>query len=95
MELLPAIQMGKRTVRPAVASKADRSDPNAAAKEVMKEETRRLMLQGQLRYLSDWDAMIFLCNPLLVAALFYSRTNMRSCAHIICTKYCMVQEIPS
>jgi hypothetical protein len=60
--------MGKRTVRPAVASKADRSDPNAAAKEVMKEETRRLMLQGQLRYLSDWDAMIFLCNPLLVAA---------------------------
>ena len=23
-----------------------------------------LILQGQLRYLDDWDAMIFLCNPL-------------------------------
>ena len=94
MELLPAIQMAKRTVCPAVAPKADRSDPNAVAKEVMKEETRRLMLQGQLRYLSDWDAMIFLCNPLLVANQNFTRTNMSSCAHIIYTKYCMDQEIP-
>ena len=63
MELLPAIQMARRNVRHLATSKAD---SNAAAKKETKEENRRLMLQGQLRYLSDWDAMIFLCNPLSV-----------------------------
>lgn len=27
-------------------------------------EGRRLLLQGQFRYLDDWDAIIFLCNPM-------------------------------
>lgn len=64
MELLPAIRTARKNARHLAASKAD---SNAAANKETKEENRRLMLQGQLRYLSDWDAMIFLCNPLLVA----------------------------
>ena len=27
-------------------------------------ETRRLLLRGQMRYIEDWKAIIFLCNPL-------------------------------
>lgn len=27
-------------------------------------EGRRLLLQGQMRYVDDWKAIIFLCNPL-------------------------------
>ncbi|XP_046645351.1 soluble guanylate cyclase 89Db-like isoform X2 [Daphnia pulicaria] len=62
MELLPAIRTAKKNARHLAASKAD---SNAVANKEAKEENRRLMLQGQLRYLSDWNAMIFLCNPLI------------------------------
>lgn len=61
MELLPATQMEKKSVRHLALKNGD-----AVANEETKEESRRLLLQGQLRYLSDWDAMIFLCNPLSV-----------------------------
>lgn len=71
MELLPAIRTARKNTRHLAASKAD---SNAVANKEAKEENRRLMLQGQLRYLSDWNAMIFLCNPLLVP--IYSNNNI-------------------
>ena len=35
-------------------------------KQNLLDEGRRLFLQGQFRYLDDWDAIIFLCNPMCV-----------------------------
>jgi hypothetical protein len=73
MELLPAIRTAKKNARHLAVSKAD---SNAVANKEAKEENRHLMLQGQLRYLSDWNAMIFLCNPLLVP--IYSNNNIHT-----------------
>lgn len=59
MELLPEHY---RTVKSAAEfSRARRN------KECLREEpaiARHLFLQGQLRYIEDWNAVIFLCNPL-------------------------------
>lgn len=61
MEILPASQIERKNTRHLAPERAD-----AVANRGAREESRRLLLQGQLRYLSDWDAMIFLCNPLSV-----------------------------
>ncbi|XP_057364672.1 soluble guanylate cyclase 89Db-like isoform X1 [Daphnia carinata] len=60
MEILPTSQTERKNTRHLAPEKGD-----AVVNKVAKEENRRLLLQGQLRYLSDWDAMIFLCNPLI------------------------------
>lgn len=59
MELLPEFREQAKKSNPP-------EDDAAAGGESTHSEETRLLLQGQLRYLEDWDAMIFLCNPLSV-----------------------------
>lgn len=61
MELLPAFR--EQAIRACVSVP---TEDEAACKEPKHTDETRLLLQGQLRFLEEWNAMIFLCNPLLV-----------------------------
>lgn len=61
MELLPAFRQPEKnshistrtsTVIDSTSNQSEHSDQT------------RLLLQGQLRYLEEWEAIIYLCNPL-------------------------------
>lgn len=65
LEVLPEFKVAKHAHGLASSVKEEGSKEDAKKPG----ESRRLLLQGQLRYLEDWNAIIFLCNPLSVKLL--------------------------
>lgn len=53
LELLPTYRKDEERFCTAVQAKGNKDD-----------EGRRMFLQGQFRFMEDWDAIIFLCNPM-------------------------------
>ena len=68
LELIPALQKREvrkiRTSQTASSEEGTKASQEAADNAAPPAEQRRLHLQGQFRYMEDWNAIIFLCNPL-------------------------------